>query len=136
MEPIYLANMSDSELQILLDDVQNEIHKREEIMCITALNRLGRTIKEVQESNFDLSLTFASGETFRVNDIVNVFSYAFDKIYYIDEKELERTSRFPQSEEEVKHNEDGTIHCIHANDNVSCSNCDLENICWGVEDIN
>lgn len=136
MEPIYLANMSDSELQILLDDVQNEIHKREEIMCITALNRLGRTIKEVQESNFDLNLTLASGEIIKVNDIINTFSYAFGKTYYIDEKELEKASRFPQLEEEVKRNKDGTVACIHAQDNVSCSNCDLENICWGVEDIN
>ena len=124
MEPIYLANMSDSELQILLDDVQNEIYKREEIMCITALNRLGRTIKEVQESNFDLSLTLASGEIIRVNDIINTFSYAFGKTYYIDEKELEKTSRFPQPKEEVKH------FCIHPNDNVLCDDCENKNACW------
>ena len=130
MESIYLANMSDSELQILLGDVQNEIHKREEILCETALNRLGRTIKEVQESNFDLSLTLASGEAFRVNDIVNIFSYAFDKIYYIDEKELERASRFPQPEEEVKRNEDKTIHCIHAYDDVDCHHCVNRYKCW------
>ena len=130
MEPIYLTNMSDSELQILLDDVQNEIHKREEIMCITALNRLGRTIKEVQESNFDLSLTLASGEIIRVNDIINTFSYAFGKTYYIDEKELERTSRFPQSEEEVKRNEDGTVTCIHAYDDVDCHHCVNRYKCW------
>ena len=130
MKPIYLANMSDSELQILLDDVQNEIYKREEIMCITALNRLGRTIKEVQESNFDLSLTLASGKVFRVNDIVNTFSYAFDKIYYIDEKELEKTSRFPQSEEEVKCNEDKAVACIHAYDDVDCHHCVNRYKCW------
>ena len=130
MKPIYFANMSDSELQILLDDVQNEIHKREEIMCITALNRLGRTIKEVQESNFDLSLTLTSGEIFRINDIVNIFSYTYDKVYYIDEKELERVSRFPQPKEEVKRNEDGTITCIHANDDVNCSNCVNRYKCW------
>lgn len=131
MEPIYLANMSDSELQILLDDVQNEIHKREEIMCITALNRLGRTIKEVQESNFDISLTLASGEAFRVNDIINIFSYAFDKIYYISEKDLERASRFPQSEEEeVKRNEDETVTCIHAYDDVDCHHCVNRYKCW------
>ena len=122
MKPIYLAYMNDSELQILLNDVQNEIYKRE--MCITALNRLGRTIKEVQKSNFDLSLTLASGEAFKVNDIINIFSYAFDKTYYIDEKELERTSRFPQSEEEVKH------FCIHPNDNVLCDDCENKNACW------
>lgn len=136
MEPIYLADISDSELQILLDDVQNEIYKRGEIMCITALNKLGRAIKEVQESDFSLNLTLASGKVIKVNDIVNVLSYVYNKKYYIDEKELERVSRFPQPEEEVKRNEDGTVACIHANDNVSCSNCDLENICWDVEDIN
>ena len=130
MEPIYLANMSDSELQILLDDVQNEIHKREEIMCITALNRLGRTIKEVQESNFDLNLTLASGEIIKVNDIINTFSYAFGKTYYIDEKELERISRFPQPKEEVKYDEDGTITCIHAYDDVDCHNCVNRYKCW------
>ena len=129
MKPIYLAYMNDSELQILLNDVQNEIYKRE--MCITALNRLGRTIKEVQKSNFDISLTLASGEAFKVNDIVNIFSYASDKIYYIDEKELEKASRFPQpKEEEVKCNEDGTIHCIHANDDVECHNCVNRYKCW------
>ena len=128
MKPIYLAYMNDSELQILLNDVQNEIYKRE--MCITALNRLGRTIKEVQKSNFDISLTLASGEAFRVNDIVNVFSYASDKIYYIDEKELEKASRFPQPEEEVKYNENETIHCIHANDDVECHNCVNRYKCW------
>ena len=130
MEPIYLANMSDSELQILLDDVQNEIHKREEIMCITALNRLGRTIKEVQESNFDISLTLTSGEVIKVNDIINVFSYAFDKVYYIDEKELEKTSRFPQPKEEAKCYEDGTITCIHAYDDVDCHHCVNQYKCW------
>ena len=130
MEPIYLANMSDSELQILLDDVQNEIHKREEVMCITALNRLGRTIKEVQESNFDISLTLASGEIIKVNDIINTFSYAFGKTYYIDEKELERTSRFPQPKEEVKSDEDGTITCIHAYDDVDCHHCINRYKCW------
>jgi hypothetical protein len=130
MEPIYLANMSDSELQILLDDVQNEIHKREEIMCITALNRLGRTIKEVQESNFDISLTLASGEVIKVNDIINTFSYAFGKTYYIDEKELERISRFPQPKEEIKSDEDGTITCIHAYDDVDCHHCVNRYKCW------
>ena len=130
MEPIYLTNMSDSELQILLDDVQNEIYKREEIMCITALNRLGRTIKEVQESNFDLSLTLASGEIIKVNDIINTFSYAFGKTYYIDEKELERISRFPQPKEEIKCNEDGTITCIHAYDDVDCHHCVNRYKCW------
>lgn len=130
MEPIYLANMSDSELQILLDDVQNEIHKREEIMCITALNRLGRTIKEVQESNFGLSLTLASGEIIKVNDIINTFSYAFGKTYYIDEKELERISRFPQPKEEIKSDEDGTVTCIHAYDDVDCNNCVNRYKCW------
>ena len=130
MEPIYLANMSDSELQILFDDVQNEIYKRKEVMCITALNRLGRTIKEMQESNFDISLTLASEKTFRVNDIVNVFSYAFGKTYYIDEKELERTSRFPQPKEEVKSDEDGTVTCIHAYDDVDCYSCVNRHICW------
>ena len=130
MEPIYLTNMSDSELQILLDDVQNEIHKREEIMCITALNRLGRTIKEVQKSNFDISLTLASGEIIKVNDIINTFSYTFGKTYYIDEKELERTSRFPQPKEEVKRKEDESIHCIHAYDDVDCHHCVNRHICW------
>ena len=130
MEPIYLANMSDSELQILLSDVQNEIYKREEIMCITALDRLGRTIKEVQESNFSLNLTLTSGEVIRVNDIVNTFSYAYDKTYYIDEKELERVSRFPQLEDEVKHNEDGTVTCIHAYDDVDCHHCVNRYKCW------
>lgn len=130
MKSIYLADMSDSELQILFDDVQNEIHKREEILCETALTRLGRAIKEVQENNFDLSLTSASGEIIRVNDIINIFSYAFDKTYYIDEKELERISRFPQSEEEVKCDEDGTITCIHAYDDVDCHNCVNRYKCW------
>ena len=130
MEPIYLANMSDSELQILLGDVQNEIYKREEILCETALTRLGRAIKEVQESNFSLNLTLASGKTIKVNDIVNVLSYAYNKTYYINEKELERTSRFPQPKEEVKRNEDGTIACIHANDGGNCSNCEIQCICW------
>lgn len=130
MEPIYLANMSDSELQILLEDVQNEIYKREEIMCITALNRLGRAIKEVQESDFSLNLTLASGKVIKVNDIVNVLSYVYNKTYYINEKELERTSRFPQPKEEVKHNEDETITCIHANDDVNCSNCVNRYKCW------
>lgn len=78
MEPIYLANMSDSELQILLGDVQNEIYKREEILCETALRRLGCAIKEVQESDFSLNLTLVSGEVIRVNDIVNTFSYTYD----------------------------------------------------------
>ena len=130
MKPIYLADMSDSELQILLEDVRSEIYKREEILCETALARLGRTIKETQNSNFNLSFTLSSGETFRVSDIVNIFSYVFDKIYYIDEKELERTSRFPQPEEEVKCDEDGTITCIHANDDVNCSNCVNRYKCW------
>ena len=130
MEPIYLANMSDSELQILLDDVQNEIHKREEIMCITALNRLGRAIKEVQESDFSLNLTLASGKVIKVNDIVNVLSYVYNKTYYINEKELERTSRFPQPEEEVKRNEDETVHCIHAYDDVDCHHCVNRYKCW------
>lgn len=124
MKSIYFADMSDSELQVLLDDVQNEIYKREEIMCITALSRLGRAIKEVQESDFSLNLTLASGEVIKVNDIVNTFSYAYDKVYYIDEKELERTSRFPQPEEEVKH------FCIHPNDNVLCDDCENKNACW------
>ena len=69
MKSIHFADMSDSELQILLDDVRNEIHKREEIMCITALNRLGRTIKEVQESNFDLNLTL-----YRKSDMAENFA--------------------------------------------------------------
>ena len=124
MEPIYLTDMSDSELQILLDDVQNEIHNREEILCETALTRLGRAIKEVQESNFSLNLTLASGKTIKVNDIVNVLSYAYNKTYYINEKELEKASRFPQSEEEVKH------FCIHSNDNVLCDDCENKNACW------
>ena len=130
MKSIHFADMSDSELQILLDDVRNEIHKREEIMCITALNRLGRTIKEVQESNFDLNLTLDSGEIIKVNDIVNTFSYAFGKTYYIDEKELEKTSRFPQPKEKVKRNEDGTVACIHAYDDVDCYSCVNRHICW------
>ena len=130
MEPIYLANMSDSELQILLDDVQNEIYKREEIMCETALTRLGRAIKEVQESNFSLNLTLASGKTIKVNDIVNVLSYAYNKTYYINEKELERISRFPQLKEEVKRKEDGTVTCIHAYDDVKCSDCEIRYPCW------
>ena len=130
MEPIYLANMSDSELQILLDDVQNEIHKREEILCETALTRLGRAIKEVQESNFSLNLTLASGKTIKVNDIVNVLSYVYNKTYYIDEKELERVSRFPQPEEKVKCNEDRTIACIHAYDDVDCHHCVNRYKCW------
>lgn len=78
MKPIYLADMSDSELQILLGDVRSEIYKREEILCETALERLGRTIKEAQNSNFNISFTLASGESFRVNDIVNIFSYTYD----------------------------------------------------------
>lgn len=130
MEPIYLANMSDSELQILLGDVQNEIYKREEILCETALTRLGRAIKEVQESNFSLNLTLASGKAIKVNDIVNVLSYAFDKVYYIDEKELEKVSRFSQQKEEVKHNEDGTITCIHVYDDVDCHHCVNRYKCW------
>ena len=124
MKPIYLADMSDSELQILFEDVRSEIYKREEILCETALERLGHTIKEAQNSNFNISFTLASGEAFRVNDIVNIFSYALDKIYYIDEKELERVSRFPQSKEEVKH------FCIHPNDNVLCDDCENKNACW------
>lgn len=122
------ADMSDSELQILLEDVQNEIHKREEILCETALERLGRTIKEVRDNNFDISFTLASGEAFRVNDIVNVFSYPYDKIYYIDKKELEKTSNFSQPEE-VKRNEDGTVACIHFYDDVDCYSCEIRNIC-------
>jgi len=131
MEPIYLANMSDSDLQILLGDVQNEIYKREEIMCETALTRLGRAIKEVQESNFSLNLTLASGhDTIKVNDIVNVLSYAYNKTYYINEKELEKASRFPQPKE-VKRNEDGTVACIHFYDDVDCYSCEIRNICCG-----
>ena len=130
MEPIYLANISDSELQILLGDVQNEIYKREEILCETALTRLGRAIKEVQESNFSLNLTLASGKAIKVNDIVNVLSYAYNKTYYINEKELERTSRFPQPEEEIKRNEDGTVTCIHAYDDVDCHHCVNRYKCW------
>ena len=130
MEPIYLANMSDSELQILLGDVQNEIYKREEILCETALTRLGRTIKEAQESNFSLNLTLASGKAIKVNDIVNVLSYAYNKTYYINEKELEKVSRFPQPKEEVKCNKDGTVTCIHAYDDVDCYSCVNRHICW------
>ena len=130
MEPIYLANMSDSELQILLGDVQNEIYKREEIMCETALIKLGRAIKEVQESNFSLNLTLASGKAIKVNDIVNVLSYAYNKTYYINEKELEKASRFPQPEEEVKYNEDKVVTCIHAYDDVDCHHCVNRYKCW------
>ena len=130
MEPIYLANMSDSELQILLDDVQNEIYKREEIMCETALTRLGRAIKEVQESNFSLNLTLASGKTIKVNDIVNVLSYAYNKKYYINEKELEKASRFPQPKEKIKRDATGSIICPHANDDVKCSDCEIRYPCW------
>ena len=130
MEPIYLANMSDSELQILLGDVQNEIYKREEILCETALTRLGRAIKEVQESNFSINLTLASGKAIKVNDIVNVLSYAYNKTYYINEKELEKVSRFPQPEEEVKYNKNGTVTCIHAYDDVDCNNCVNRYKCW------
>jgi hypothetical protein len=130
MEPIYLTNMSDSELQILLGDVQNEIYKREEILCETALTRLGRAIKEVQESNFSLNLTLASGKAIKVNDIVNVLSYAYNKKYYINEKELEKASRFPQPKEEEKCDEDETITCIHAYDDVDCNNCVNRYKCW------
>lgn len=136
MKPIYFTDMSDSDLQVLLEDVQNEIYKREEIMCINVLDKLGRAIKEVKESDFTIYFTLASGEVIKVDDIVNTLSYAYNKVYCIDEKELEKTSRFPQPEEEVKRNEDGTVACIHAYDNVSCCNCELETICWGVEDMN
>ena len=130
MEPIHFADMSDSDLQILLNDVQNEIYKREEILCETALTRLGRAIKEVQESNFSLNLTLASGKTIKVNDIVNVLSYAYNKKYYINERELEKASRFPQPKEEVKCDEDGTITCIHAYDDVDCHHCVNRYKCW------
>ena len=130
MKSIHFADMSDSDLQILLDDVRNEIYKREEILCETALARLGRTIKETTNSNFNISCTLASGKTFRVSDIVNIFSYVYDKIYYVDEKELERVSRFPQPKEEVKCDEDGTITCIHAYDDVDCHHCVNRYKCW------
>ena len=130
MKSIYLADMSDSELQVLLDDVQDEIYKRGEIMCITALNRLGRAIKEVQESNFSFNLTLASGKVIKVNDIVNVLSYVYNKTYYINEKELEKVSRFPQPEEEVKCKEDEAVACIHAYDDVDCHNCVNRYKCW------
>ena len=130
MKSIYLADMSDSELQVLLDDVQDEIYKRGEIMCITALNRLGRAIKEVQESDFSFSLTLASGKVIKVNDIINVLSYVYNKTYYINEKELERVSRFPQPEEEAKYKEDKAVACIHAYDDVDCHNCVNRHKCW------
>lgn len=132
MKPIFV-DMSDSDLQVLLEDVQNEIYRREEIMCIDVLDRLGRVIKEVKESGFTIHLTLASGEVIKVDDIVNTFSYAYDKVYYINQKELEKTSSIPQSEEEVKRNEDKTVACIHAYDDIDCYSCENRHICW-IED--
>lgn len=117
MKPIHLTDMSDSDLQILLDDVQNEIYKREEIMCIEVLDKLGRAIQEVKESDFTINLTLASGEVIKIDDIVNALSYAYDKVYYINAKELEKTSSLSDI-------------CIHAYDDVDCYSCVKRHICW------
>ena len=130
-----VKDMTTFDLQVMLEDIQTELHDRQVKVCQRYMMELVEQIEQVQAKKFNIYLKDIEGNVMELNHITEIFDYTYDAGYVFGNHpdiSGEEDTSIISGPTEVKPEEE-EMECIHPNDNVMCSQCEARRQCWTPE---
>lgn len=123
-----VKEMSTFDLQVMLEDIQAELYNRKKTACENTMTELYKLIEKIQAKNYNIELIDIDGNEMILNHITEVHDHTFDTGYVFgNHPDIigESSIKVPLKNDEKP--------CIHANDSIGCSQCEIRYSCWNAE---